>query len=154
MRKFSSELQFKSLEDLKSSKLIGDGADSDLSSLVSTNSDSSSGGNNTRIYEVSAKSAAVTTNSNGNSGSNSIVVINRSDVNVISTSAVVSESEATAESSQDEDSAISRVTVDGPASVDENALFQSLEPAECAKVEDEFDRMIERPQLAKKPSMH
>ncbi|TRY61657.1 hypothetical protein TCAL_13532 [Tigriopus californicus] len=47
---YSSEFEFKSLDDLRSNKLMGD--ESELSSLVS--SDSSSSANQTRIYEVSA----------------------------------------------------------------------------------------------------
>ena len=105
VRKVSNESQYKSLNELRSSHIIGD--DSELSSLTSTSSEASK-------YEQKE--------TNG-----------ERDKNRTSSVAIVAEDKV--------DHNLSSSVVVRDQSIDENALFQSLEPAECRKVEEEFEKL-------------
>ncbi|XP_059088554.1 uncharacterized protein LOC131884711 [Tigriopus californicus] len=113
---YSSEFEFKSLDDLRSNKLMGD--ESELSSLVS--SDSSSSANQTRIYEVSASNPNVTTK-----------------CEVVETRNTQIQSDA---NQQHQKCELALQSKDQPP-IDETALFRSLEPAESQKFEEEFEKL-------------
>eukprot|EP00095_Tigriopus_kingsejongensis_P004757 maker-scaffold510_size151595-snap-gene-0.42 protein:Tk04757 transcript:maker-scaffold510_size151595-snap-gene-0.42-mRNA-1 annotation:"PREDICTED: uncharacterized protein LOC664255 isoform X4" len=112
-QQYSSEFEFKSLDDLRSSKLLGD--ESDLSSLVSTDS-SSSTHNHTRVYEVSAKKYQAR--------------------------APVANSSRIVESTDLPDRNVPRVReMQNQPIIDELPMSSSLEHGETRKIEDEFGKL-------------
>ena len=144
VRKFSSEIQFKSLDDLKSNKILGDVDSSEMSSLLSTASESSS------------MAEPITTSSSSAISSNTVVSSHmpKASSNSDKLPASPTKKEAGRKSSSSSNGRGSSFAnpphlfqAQHQAVVDESTLFQSLDPLEGKQFEEEFEKLTQTDSL-------
>ena len=161
VRKFSSEIQFRPLDDLKSNKILGDvdggsssNNSSEMSSLISTaSSDSSSlaepattsSSSVTSVRTVVSSQQITTKSSSSASSSNETSPVKRIEQ--------ARRKSSSSSSPNGVDAASPTVAAKPPqlfqqqAVVDESTLFQSLDPLEGKQFEEEFEKLAGRDSL-------